>query len=114
MDEMNEIEINGCVYVKKNRDDMPYVIVRTHSAGVFACYLKDRNGKEGVLVDARRLWRWSGAASLSQLAVDGPSNPQKCKFPCVVGEIIVTEIIEILTCTEKSKKAISEVPVWKV
>lgn len=37
-----------------------YVIVRTYSAGVFAGYLDSKNGKEVVLLDARRLWYWSG------------------------------------------------------
>lgn len=44
-----------------------YVIVRTYSAGVFAGNLKSRNGKEVELTDARRIWRWAGAASLLSL-----------------------------------------------
>ena len=51
--------------MKKKR----YVIVRTHSAGVFAGNLLSRKGKEVVLTNARRLWYWIGAASLSELAV---------------------------------------------
>lgn len=54
-----------------------YVIVRTYSAGVFAGNLKSRNGKEVVLTNARRLWYWAGAASLSQLAVNGTSKPME-------------------------------------
>ena len=46
---------------------MPYVIIRTYSAGVFAGYLEKRNGQEVVLRKARRIWYWDGAASLSQL-----------------------------------------------
>ena len=46
-----------------------YVIVRTYSAGVFAGYLISQKGKEVTLTDARRIWFWSGAASLSQLAI---------------------------------------------
>ena len=67
----------------------PYVIVRTQSAGVFAGNLKSRDGKEVVLTDARRLWYWAGAASLSQLAVSGTSRPGDfCKFPvsCAVSD----------------------------
>ena len=45
-----------------------YKIVRTYSAGVFAGYIEARNGQEVVMRNARRLWMWSGAASLSQLA----------------------------------------------
>jgi hypothetical protein len=95
------------------RKGMPYVIVRTLSAGVFAGYLESRNGKEGVLRQVRRIWYWDGAASLSQLAVDGTSKPQNCKFPCEVDKIELTEIIEIITCTEKARQSISEVKIWQ-
>ena len=77
-----------------------YYIVRTYSAGVFAGYINYRRGKEVGIRNARRLWYWSGAASLSQLAIDGVSKPDKCKFPEAVEEIIVTKAIEILKCTE--------------
>jgi Domain of unknown function (DUF6948) len=92
---------------------MNYVIVRTYSAGVFAGYLESRTGKEVVLKDARRLWYWDGACSLSQLAMEGVTKPENCKFPCTVDRIELLECIEILSVTEKAKKCIEEVPVWK-
>jgi len=52
-------------------------IVRTYSAGVFLGTVKERNGKEVLLADARRIWYWDGAASLSQLAMEGTSKPQR-------------------------------------
>ncbi len=97
----------------EEKDGMPYVIVRTYSAGVFAGYLENRNKKDVKMIDARRLWYWSGAASLSQLSVDGVKNPSNCKFPCEVDSIFLTEAIEILPCTEKAQKSISEVPIWE-
>ena len=95
------------------KKDCKYVIVRTNSAGVFAGTLESRNGKEVVLVDARRLWYWSGAASLSQLAVDGTSNAQACKFPCEVPRVTLLEAIEILDVTEKARRSIKGVAIWK-
>lgn len=89
-----------------------YVIVRTYSAGVFAGTLKKRKGKETVLKNARRLWYWSGASSLSQLAMEGVKRPKECKFPCEVTEVTLTETIEILPVTKKAKKNIAEVPIW--
>lgn len=47
------------------------VIVRGDRSGVFFGTLRERNGQEVVLADCRRLWYWDGAASISQLAVDG-------------------------------------------
>lgn len=90
-----------------------YVIVRTYSAGVHAGILKSRNGREVVLENARRLWYWDGAATLSQLAVDGTNAPKKCKFPCEVPEMLLTEAIEIIPTTEKAHKSITGVFVWK-
>ena len=64
---METITINGEEYVKKQKVDyLKYVICRTYSAGVFAGYLESRNGQEVVLRNARRIWYWKGAASLSQ------------------------------------------------
>ena len=114
-----EVNINGIKYIREDVKDSKelcddkYVIVRTYSAGVHAGYMKNRKGKEVILERARRLWYWKGAASLSQLSVDGVANPDECKFPCEVAEITLTEAIEIIPCTKKAKKSIAEVPVWK-
>lgn len=91
---------------------MKYVIVRTYSAGVFAGYLEKREGKEVVLLNARRLWMWKGAASLSQLAMEGVRYPNECKFPCEVSRVELLEAIEILDVTEEAKKSIDSVPIW--
>jgi hypothetical protein len=92
---------------------LKYVIVRTYSAGVFAGYLKSREGQEVVLINARRLWMWVGAASLSQLAMEGVSKPNECKFPCEADSVELLQAIEIIPCTQKAKESIASVPVWK-
>jgi len=94
-------------------DEMEYVLVRTYSAGVFVGYLEKREGQEVVLRQARRLWYWSGAASLSQLSIDGVSDPDNCKFPEAVDMVVLLEVIEILPVTDKAKESINQVPVWK-
>lgn len=91
-----------------------YVICRTVSAGVFAGVLEQKKGDEARLKDARRLWMWSGAASLSQLSVDGVANPNDCKFPCIVETVELLGVIEILPCTEKARASIYGVPLWKI
>lgn len=92
---------------------MKYVIVRTYSAGVFAGELESRNGQEVVLRNARRIWYWDGAASLSQLAMEGTSKPENCKFPCEVDRVELLQAIEILDVTEKARESIKGVPVWE-
>jgi hypothetical protein len=94
---------------KKNR----YVIVRTQSAGVFAGNLESRVGQEAVLTDARRLWYWAGAASLSQLAVAGTSKPTQCKFPITVPRVELMQAIEILDVSAVAEASIKDVPEWK-
>ena len=89
-----------------------HAVVRTYSAGVFAGIIKSRNGKEIILTNARRIWYWEGAASLSELAMKGTSKPSGCKFPVPVTEVLLTEVIEITPTTEAARKSIEEVPTW--
>ncbi len=94
----------------ENKDK--YYIVRTHSAGVFAGNIIEKKERVVVMKNARRLWYWSGAASLSQLAMEGVNRPKECKFPCEVQEVELFEVVEILLCTVEAEKSIKNVPIW--
>lgn len=121
-EEIETIEINGKKFVAldslqdkaESVDGMKYCIIRTQSAGVFAGYVQSRTGQEVVIRRARRLWYWSGAASLSQLAVDGTNKPGECKFPAEVDRIEVMQAIEILDVTKKAQDSIASVKVWQL
>lgn len=89
------------------------VIVRSDKAGVFFGTLVCKDGSEVELKDCRRLWYWDGAASISQLAVDGTKAPFNCKFTQTVSQIIILGVIEIIPCSDKSIKSISGVDEWK-
>lgn len=91
-----------------------YVIVRTENAGVFAGEQDsfDPASRTARLTDARRLWYWAGAASLSELAVRGTSKPGSCKFPVAVPSIVLTQVIEVIDVTDDARKSIEDVPVW--
>jgi hypothetical protein len=114
--------IDGVEYIKKE-DAMSqlsvdeelgeYVMVRTYSAGVFAGFLSKKDGDEVELINARRIYYWSGAATLSELSQSGTSDPENCKFPEEVKKITLLKVIEIIPMTKKAKKSISEVKVWK-
>ena len=117
------IMVDGVEYVSKGSEagkppvklnGLEYCVVRTYSAGVFAGFVKSRKGQEAVVLQARRLWHWSGAASLSQLAVDGVAKPNDCKFPVEVERVELTNVIEVLPCTKKAQESIKAVPVWKM
>jgi hypothetical protein len=90
-----------------------YCIIRSDRAGVFAGNLKQRDGGEVTLENARRLWYWSGAASISQLAVTGTSRPRDCKFTVTVPEITILGAIEIIPCTDTAEANIKAVAEWK-
>ncbi len=95
-------------------EGMEYKIIRTYSAGVHAGFLKEVEGDTVTLVQSRRLWRWDGAASLSQLAERGTSKPSECKFPCVVsGELRLNKWIEIIDVTKEAKESIESVEIWE-
>lgn len=95
------------------KEDGRYVIVRTYSAGVFAGYIESRNGQEVVLRNARRLWRWAGASSLSQLAMEGVKKPEECMFPCEIDKVELLNAIEILDVTPQAQKSIKDVKIWE-
>ena len=93
-------------------DGMPYQIVRTYSAGVFAGYVKSRVGQEVVMIKTRRIWYWNGANSLSELAIHGTSKPSECKFACEATHTLINAI-EIIDVTEKAQKSLQGVQVWQ-
>jgi len=116
---INEIEVNGKTYVLKGTENklaedlngMPFVLIRTYSAGVHFGYLKKREGKEVELINAQRIWSWSGACSLSQIALEGVKG--ESKISVAVPSIILTEAIEIIPITEVAKKNLRGVTIWK-
>lgn len=113
MSKPERITIDEVVYVREQQVDGNYVVVRTYSAGVHIGYLKRLAGKEVTLTNARRVYYWSGAATLSEMAVNGVKNPDACQFTVVVPEILLTEAIEVIPCTTKAKISLEGVKVWK-
>src|SRR5579864_4889927 len=105
-------EGEGMKMPKTETETTPYVIVRTNSAGCFAGLLISREGEEAVLNSCRRLWYWAGAASLSQLATEGTSAQEQCKFPPHTNGHIVRGVIEVIPVTEQARTSIEGVPVW--
>ena len=115
------IKIDEVEYVRKDSvgnqaqelNGMKYCVVRTYSAGVFAGYVESRDGQEAVIRNSRGLWYWDGACGLSQLAVDGTKKPGNCKFTVEVDRRELTQVIEIIECTDKAMTSIKGVDIWK-
>lgn len=90
------------------------VIIRADRAGVFFGTLVKKEGSEVELKDCRRIWYWSGAASISELALSGVAKPRVCKFSVTVPSITILGVIEIIPCSESAIRSIESVPVWKM
>ena len=94
------------------------VIIRADRAGVFYGVLnevQECGDKYAVeLTQCRRLWYWSGAASLSQMANEGVTKPENCNFTLTLDSLIVNGVIEILPTTAAAQSSIEGVKVWKV
>ena len=91
------------------------VLIRTYSAGVHFGTLSDisDSGEVVKLTDTRRVFYWSGAASLSQMATEGVKNPDSCKFSVVVPENFISGVIERIPLSEVAIVNLESVPVWK-
>ncbi len=93
------------------------VIIRSYGAGVFFGTLNEAEKCEDKwtveLLDVRRLWKWEGACSITQLAVDGTNNPSGCYFTISESSLVVSSVIEIHECTDKAIESIKAVKEWK-
>jgi hypothetical protein len=91
------------------------VIIRTYSAGVHYGTLVSESPSEGgyhvILENSRRIWKWAGANSLSELATLGTSNPGECNFALPVKKIKLLAI-EIISMTDEAINSIESVPNW--
>ena len=103
--------------IKSNRaepvDGLDYCVVRTYSAGVHIGYVKDFGVKypqQATLLKSRRLHQWSGAASLSQVALDGVDTNSRIAME--LPEITLTDIIEVIPCSEVSAEFFKGAKAW--
>ncbi len=120
--EIKTITINGVDYVEKSAAQaaMPNTnvfMVRSYAAGVFYGEIESKKHEVSGLVvtmkNARRVWYWSGAASLSQLAMEGTTKPNDCKFPAPVTSVELMNVVEILPITDAALKILNGVKAWK-
>lgn len=81
-------------------------IVRTYSAGVWFGTIEQKDSKEVILKDARRMWRWHAAESisLSAVALHGIKQDQS-KIAEAVPSVWL-EAIELIPCSDKAIKSI--------
>ena len=79
-----------------------HVVVRTYSAGVHIGTLIEAEGQAVVLKDARRLWKWGGAFTLSEVAVTG-IKPRESRIATSVAEVLLTQAVELIPTSEAAR-----------
>ncbi len=90
-----------------------YCLVRG-PAGVYAGTLESQEGGEVVMTGAFCLWKWSGAATLLDVAEKGVGNASDCRFSIVVDRMKVMEVFQILPCSRAAEKNLSGVKKWSI
>lgn len=81
-------------------------IVRTCSAGVWYGEIEQKSGNEVIIKNARRLWQWKAAKSisLSAVAVHGV-DPDGCKFAPATNSVWL-EAIELIPASSAAINSI--------
>ena len=77
-------------------------IIRTYAAGVHFGELIEKEGKEVILKNSRRLWYWKTAnkgISLNEVANSGLAKDSKV---CAAVDLIWLEAVEIIPCTKEA------------
>lgn len=89
-----------------------YVVVRARDAGVHAGEYVSHTGREVLLRNSRRLWRWSAveSISLSAVATFGIKHDGSRIAP-VVASLAILDACEIIHCTEVARTSIRLAPV---
>ena len=117
------IKIDDITYIREDVtprvapevDGMKYCVIRTYSAGVHIGFVEQfmtkGNPQYIKLLKSRRLHQWSGACSLSQVAMDGVAADSRIAME--IPEIELTDVIEIIPCSKKSAEFFQSAKAWK-
>lgn len=78
-------------------------VVRTYSAGVHIGTVEQVTETEVLLKDAKRLWKWSGAFTLNEVAEKGVDNANS-SISAPVPLILLSNKIEIIPASEEAQE----------
>jgi hypothetical protein len=108
---LDAFEVHDYVLGKELLAGLPMVIIRTRDAGVhFGKLTFIASAQHGtyrvVLADSRRIWQWSGANTLNEVALRGISTSSKVSEP--VKRNVIPQAIEVIPCTPESEANLSK------
>lgn len=85
-------------------------LMRTDGAGILYGEIVERRGDLALVRNARRIWEWEGAFTLSEVATNG-LYPSPRTIIAEHKGLALVRWIEILECTDKAAKSIEKLPV---
>ena len=113
---LNDLDIQGNSSTNESNIYKDYinkkVIIRSNNAGVFFGTLSAVHGNSVELLNMRRIHYWSGANSITDIALGGIQNKESSRVTDFIEKAIISEVIEIIICTQRSIKDLEEFPVW--
>ena len=90
-----------------------YVIIRCHDAGVHFGKYVSHKGRQVIIADSRRMWRWWAKTqmTLSAVAEFGLNEErEELRIQCTMsGNITLLEACEILPCTQACVESFARV-----
>ena len=93
-----------------------WYIIRAEKAGVFLGKIESIQNDAVVCNSIRRLYYWEGALDVTQIAANGVSRPNSCKFSVQMGEndkSTIFNVVEFHPVSDKALQSIQSVAEWK-
>ena len=88
------------------------IIARIDRAGVFHGTLDHIDNEIMRLKDARRIYYWNGALSVTDIAAKGITGG-KVTIPVTTVEFMSDNVVELNECSEEASKSIEAIKPWK-
>lgn len=98
----------------KKTNNTEFHVIRAERAGVFIGKIKSAINDTVEVTNIRRLYRWSGALDVIQIAAVGVSG-SGCKFSTQMGDNDVSTIynvVETHPVSETALQSINNIPAW--
>ncbi len=85
-----------------------YCIARCYAAGVHAGEVVSVEGENVILKDSIRLWSWKAKDGIALSGVAQHGIKKDCKLDSLNPEIYLSDVCELIPCTDKAKSTINE------
>ena len=92
-----------------------HVILRDDKAGIFFGILKGIEANKVVLLhDVRKIYKWSGANTIEDIAMKGIINHENSKVTIQVNSLLLGNFDQIVICTKEAITDLNKIPIWSI